>query len=278
MKILKEQDNSLTSGISPEFFDELPLWSAPFGLRLLDQVELAKDISVLDIGSGTGFPLIELAMRLGNSCKIYGLDPWKEAVERIRDKIRHYGISNVEIFEAVAESIPLDDHSIDLITSNNGINNVSDLDKTLSECARVIKKDGQFVFTMNLENSMIEFYDIMQKTFVQINAIDAIQKMKEHIYSKRKPLDLIIQKLIKHGFSISSVIYHEFEYRFTDAATMFNHFFIRIAFLNSWKEIVPPEKQDEVFALIEAEINKIAEENGYFTLSIPFVVIDSCGI
>ncbi|MCW8961437.1 MAG: hypothetical protein OQK29_07725 [Ignavibacteriaceae bacterium] len=60
--------------------DELPLWSAPFGLRLLDKINYRKNITALDIGSGLGFPLLEVAMRLGDSCKVYGIDPWEAAV------------------------------------------------------------------------------------------------------------------------------------------------------------------------------------------------------
>ena len=58
--------------------DELSLWSAPFGLKLLDSVLYKKNMNVLDIGFGTGFPLTELAMRLGKTSRIYGVDPWNE--------------------------------------------------------------------------------------------------------------------------------------------------------------------------------------------------------
>jgi len=90
------------------FFDELPLWSAPFGWKLLDHIQYKSGITALDIGFGTGFPLIELAMRLGESATVYGIDPWKEAIERAKQKIDYYGISNVRIIEGVAESIPHD--------------------------------------------------------------------------------------------------------------------------------------------------------------------------
>ena len=52
---------------TPEFvntFDELPLWSASFGLLLLKHLELKPNLKVIDIGSGAGFPLLELAARL----------------------------------------------------------------------------------------------------------------------------------------------------------------------------------------------------------------------
>ena len=107
--------------------DESPIWSAPFGLKLLDYVNYKTNISALDIGFGTGFPLTEIALRLGDSSIVYGIDPWKDAIKRVNKKIDYYGLSNVRIIEGVAESIPLDNDSVDLIISNNGINNVTEV-------------------------------------------------------------------------------------------------------------------------------------------------------
>jgi arsenite methyltransferase len=68
-------------------FDEAPLWSASFGLLLLKHLELKKGITVLDLGCGTGFPLMDLAARLGNDAKLYGIDPWKNATKCGRHSI-----------------------------------------------------------------------------------------------------------------------------------------------------------------------------------------------
>ena len=130
--------------------DELPLWSAPFGLKLLDKIKYQKDITALDIGSGLGFPLLEIAMRLGNSCKLYGIDPWEAAVERIKTKTKIYGINNVEIITGVAENIPLPDHSVDLIFSNNGLNNVNDI-------MVFLKYFNGFQTVIDLQNIMSQF-------------------------------------------------------------------------------------------------------------------------
>lgn len=65
-----------------ELIDELPFWSAPFGIKLLDSIMLKKNMTALDIGFGLGFPLTEIAMRLGKSSKIYGIDPWHTAIKR----------------------------------------------------------------------------------------------------------------------------------------------------------------------------------------------------
>ncbi len=135
--------------------DELPLWSAPFGLKLLDTIELKANINALDIGCGLGFPLIEVAQRLGASSKIYGIDPWTAAIDRINLKIKTYDIKNVEVIEGVAEELPFENNFFDLIISNNGINNVEDIKLSLDECYRVSKSNAQLTITMNLEDSMI---------------------------------------------------------------------------------------------------------------------------
>lgn len=258
-----------------ELFDELPFWAAPFGLRLLENVRMTKNSTVLDIGFGAGFPLTELAMRFGKSSKVYGIDPWEAAIKRAEKKLAFYGIDNVEIIRGVAEDIPLANESVDLITSNNGLNNVSDLNKALDECSRIMKSGGQFIQTMNLNETMVEFYDIMEEVLIECAMKTEIDTMKNHIYTMRRPLEEVIDLVEQKGFSVKKVINDQFSYTFADGSTMLQYYFIRLAFLNSWKSIVPEDKQTEVFEAIENKMNKVANNQGFFKLNIPFVVIDS---
>jgi arsenite methyltransferase len=257
-----------------ELIDELPLWAAPFGLKLLEGIRYKKGIKALDIGFGAGFPLTEIAMRLGQDSKIYGIDPWEAAVDRAEKKIEFYDIHNIEIIRGVAEKIPLEDNSIDLIVSNNGLNNVTDLEKSLSECARIIKSEGQFIQAINLNQTMIEFYTAMEKILIDSKLENCLDIMRNQIYKKRKPLDQYLEQLQIHGFSIDSVKHDNFEYTFVDGTTMLNHYFIRLAFIDGWKSIVPNEKQEEIFELIEKELNLKSAKEGSLKLSVPFVVID----
>lgn len=259
----------------PIMFDELPLWSAPFGLKLLDAVKYKVGITALDIGFGTGFPLTELAMRLGNTTTVYGIDPWKEAIERARQKIAYYRIDNIKLIEGVAESIPLPHCSVDLIVSNNGLNNVADLLKVVSECSRICKPGAQFVQTMNLNKSMIEFYDVFEEVLAKKQMNEEIDKMHAHIYSKRKPLDEIVEILEQKGFSVVEALEDSFKYRFTDATAMFNHYFIRLAFMESWIQLLPPEKVSEVFEEVEQILNGKAAFAGQMVLTVPFVMINA---
>jgi ubiquinone/menaquinone biosynthesis C-methylase UbiE len=258
-----------------EVFDELPFWAASFGLRLLDNIKYKKGIKVVDIGFGAGFPLTEIAMRLDKNSKVYGIDPWDGAVDRAEKKIEFYNIKNIEIIRGVAEEIPLSDNAIDLIVSNNGLNNVTDLDKSLSECARIIKKGGQFLQTMNLNDTMIEFYSAMEKVLTDLNLDDCLDAMHNQIYKKRKPLDQYIELIKSKGFSIDKVTHDKFEYKFVDGTAMLNHYFIRLAFIDGWKDIVSNDRQEEIFRLIEEELNRKSQTDGIMKLTVPFVVIDT---
>jgi len=216
--------------------DELPLWSAPFGLDLLNTVKLKANITALDVGCGLGFPLIELANRLGNSSKVFGIDPWERAVERVNLKIKTLDIKNVEIINGVAEKLPFDNNYFDLIVSNNGINNVNDMELTLSECYRVGKSGVQFVITFNLNDTMIEFYDVFEDILKANNLFSEINNLKDQIYLKRKPLNEVESILKASGFIIKNIKYNKFNISFLDGTTMFNHYLIKYWFLDGWKK------------------------------------------
>jgi len=256
-------------------FDELPLWSAPFGLKLLEYINYKPNITALDIGFGAGFPLTEIAMRLGNSSTVYGIDPWKETFQRVNQKIYYYGISNIKLIEGVAETIPLENDSVDLITSNNGINNVSDIDKALSECTRIIKSGGQFVQTMNLDKTMIEFYNQLENVLSEMKLYKEIELMYKHIKQKRPPLHDFLGLMQKHNFIVSDVVEDEFFYKFANATAMFNHYFICLAFMDSWIKLLPSEKVEDIFNTVETRMNDTAEEQGGIKLTVPFVMINA---
>jgi ubiquinone/menaquinone biosynthesis C-methylase UbiE len=229
----------------------------------------------LDIGFGLGFPLLEVAQRLGNSSKVYGIDPWKAAIERTQTKIKFLGLTNIELLEGVAENILLPDDSIDLIVSNNGINNVQNLDNVMNECKRVAKKSAQFVATVNLDGTMIEFYNELEKILIEEGLNENVIKLKKHIYEKRKPVDELLNLIKKNEFKIINVDRASFKYRYLNATAMFNHSFIRLAFMDSWLDLVPANKVNTIFTQVENRLNSKAKEQGEFVLTVPFVLIEA---
>jgi ubiquinone/menaquinone biosynthesis C-methylase UbiE len=254
--------------------DDLPFWSAPFGIKLLDKVRYKKNIRALDIGFGFGFPLMELAMRLGPTSKVYGIDPWKAAMERTQLKLKYADVQNVELIEGVAEAMPFENNFFDLIVSNNGLNNVQDLTKVLAECNRVSKMTAQLVFTFNTNRTFIELYDVFRVVLKEHELWECEEKIDVHIYSKRKPLSEFKEVLGATGFLIRAIHEDEFTYRFSDGTSLFNHLFMKVAFMEAWKEIVPSSLQVEIFQQIEEKMNRRAERNQGFAMRVPFVTMD----
>lgn len=259
--------------ILPDVFDELPLWSATFGLRLLESIHYLPGISALDIGFGTGFPLLELAMRLGPSCTVYGIDPWEEAIQRLEKKIAFWGCANIRILKGEAESIPLPDRSLELITSNNGINIVKDADRVFAECARVLKPGGQLVWTMNTDKTMFEFYDVLEQVLMEREMLTEIQGMHRHIQEKRPSVDRFLVPMRKRGFVIKDLLQDQFHYRFADGTAMLNHHFIRLAYIDPWKQLLPEDRVEEIFEAVEKRLNESSAMMGGVKLSVPFVVV-----
>lgn len=258
---------------SMETFDELPLWSAPFGLLLLEHLELRRGLTVLDIGSGAGFPLMELAARLGASCKCYGLDPWANATNRARRKVINYGLENVEVLDGSGEKIPFDDDSIDLIVSNLGINNFDHPDLVFGECARVLKPGGKLALTTNLAGHWREFYDVFESTLREMGHEGIIEKLIVH-QEHRGTVASISGLFRASGLSPTRHVESSFQMKFLDGSAFLNHYFIKLGWLESWKKLLPGDELEPIFSSLEEKLNALAESAGGLTLTVPMAFIE----
>lgn len=254
-------------------FDELPLWSASFGLLLLKYLELKPNLTVIDIGSGAGFPLTELAGRLGNSCKLYGLDPWVNANKRAKQKIKNYNLSNVEIKESSAEQIPFDDNTIDLIVSNLCINNFDKPQVVFKECNRVLKPKGKLALTSNLTGHWKEFYNIFYSTLKQLNMENLIPPLKQD-EEQRGTVESISNLFIENGFKVCRHFEENFEMKFLDGTAFLNHNFVKLGWLTSWTKLFPKDELKFIFTSLEQNLNDFSEKNSGLILTVPMIYFE----
>lgn len=265
-KILDWQNKEIV-----EIYDELPLWSAPFGNILLENIPLQKNWTVVDLGFGTGFPLIELAQRFGDQSKIIGVDIWREAMERAELKIKRLELANIEIINQKAEELSLDDESIDLVCSNLGINNFEDKAAVFKNVSNMLKPNGQFCFTTNDQSSFKELFQLFEMAF---SKLDINPKPLQEYQKSRSSIKLLKDQLEKYGLTPLKQLNQVSYLRFVSSEALFNHSLIRIAFLSTWKSLIPEEKWNSFRELISTYMETIIAQEGEFKISIPIVYLD----
>jgi demethylmenaquinone methyltransferase/2-methoxy-6-polyprenyl-1,4-benzoquinol methylase len=99
---------------------------------------------ILDIATGTGDLAIMMAKL--NPDRIVGLDISSGMLEVGKQKIATANLSNkIEMIVADSEEMPFEDNTFDAITVSFGVRNFANLDKGITEIARVLKHNGVLV-------------------------------------------------------------------------------------------------------------------------------------
>ena len=254
-------------------YDELPLWSAMFGLLLLDEVPLTRVGTALDVGCGTGFPLIELAERLGSGARVHGLDPWSAALARAAEKIASRDTPNVTLHEGSASAMPFADATFDLIVSNLGVNNFEDRAGSIRECRRVARSGAVIALTTNLQGHMQELYAMFDEVLSGSDAGDARRRLQEHV-GHRATVASVRDLLENGGFSVTRVVERTKPMRFANGTALFNHHFIKLGFLDAWKKVVP-DREAEVFTHLRRRLDEAAATIGELALTIPMAYVEA---
>ncbi len=110
-------------------------------------VELKGGETLLDLGCGAGLDLYLYAQKVGLTGRLYGLDLSPAMLDKAQANLVQTGVKNCRFLCCPADSIPLEDNAVDVVTSN-GIYNLSpDKEAVLREVLRVLKPGGRTVFS-----------------------------------------------------------------------------------------------------------------------------------
>jgi radical SAM protein with 4Fe4S-binding SPASM domain len=107
--------------------------------------------TIADLGSGAGIDCFIAAKKVGPSGKVIGID-MTDGMLNIANESRsivaiNLGYDVVDFRKGFLEEIPIDDKSVDLVTSNCVINLSPDKKKVFSEIWRILKDNGRIVIS-----------------------------------------------------------------------------------------------------------------------------------
>lgn len=100
--------------------------------------------TILDIGCGAGLDLLLAARRAGLKGRAIGVDMTPAMIERATRAALACGLwQNVEIRRGIAEELPVESASVDVVISNGVLNLSTDKLRSFSEIYRVLRPGGR---------------------------------------------------------------------------------------------------------------------------------------
>jgi len=105
--------------------------------------ELKLGETVLDVGCGAGFDTLVAARQVGRSGRVISVDMTPAMLEKAQAGAQEAGLANIEFRDGLAEALPVDDASFDVVISNGVINLCPDKMAAMQEIHRVLKPGGR---------------------------------------------------------------------------------------------------------------------------------------
>ena len=161
------------------------LWKKDF-IQMLNPTTKKK---LIDVGCGTGDIASLYIEATSNESSILCIDPNKKMIEKGTKKLNKY--SNISWKVGYAENLDVADSIYDFYTISFGLRNTQNINKSLSEAYRVLKKGGRFLC---LEFSKIDNSNL---NFIYKNYSKIIPKLGKIIVGDEKPYKYLIKSIEK---------------------------------------------------------------------------------
>lgn len=220
----------------------VPVWSEPFGRGLLEGLEIPPKAQVLDVGCGTGYPLLALLERMDESSRVIGIDRDSAMLDIARR--RAGGLAGKRVFLKVEdiERLTFADEVFDVAVANLVLHDTEDPRRVLSEMRRVLRPaSGRVGVTRPLAGTFVEFYDLLREAIEaggEPQAGPVLAKLDDHM---KLFLDApeARAELETAGFEDVKVEVRRFSLLFRSSREFFFAPVIEHGFLRRWKDLFP---------------------------------------
>lgn len=233
--------------------------------QVLHESRLKATNRLLDVACGTGVLARAAADQLGTEGLVEGLDMNPGMLE-VAKKID----PNIEWHQGVAEDLPWEDHTFDVVVCQFGLMFFEDRQMALQEMFRVLKSKGRLVVTVFNSLDYIPGYERITKVFAAVEGEEVAEILRfPFSFSDTEELKSLCST---SGITSAKVITRKEETYFPDVRAMV------LADVNGWfplAGITLDEKQiDEVVSRAEIELKEFiaADRSVTFPMSAHFIV------
>ena len=157
--------------------------------NLMNMLNPGNDMILADVACGTG-DIAKLFFDFSNiNNKSYCVDPNQGMIKKGKEKLNKY--KNINWMIGTAENLPIKDNSCDYYVISFGLRNTKNLDKSMSEAFRVLKKGGKYFcleFSKVQNNNLEMLYEKYSKL---------IPKIGEYVVGDKKPYEYLVESINK---------------------------------------------------------------------------------
>ena len=161
-----QQNNGLVKEVFNSVFNKYDLMNdiMSFGIHRLWKKELihllnpSENTKLIDVACGTGDIGKLFLKATNNNCEILCVDPNKNMIKE--GKKNFINLNNVKWNNNYAEKLKTSSNYYDYYTISFGLRNTTNLDKSISEAYRVLKRGGRFVCLefSKIDNTNLNFF------------------------------------------------------------------------------------------------------------------------
>jgi arsenite methyltransferase len=160
---------------------------------ILAALNLQSGDHVLDIGSGNGFLIREIAGILGSTGRATGVD-LSDAMTLMARNLCD-GLANTKFETANATKLPFDENAFDVVTATQCLSYINQIEVTLAEIYRVVKPGGRVVL-------IDTDWDTLVWNCTNQSLMNSIMRSYKSIYADAHLPRSFTNKLLDVGFKI----------------------------------------------------------------------------
>ena len=160
-----QQKNGLVKEVFNKVFDKYDLMNDCMSLGIhriwkkdfIQMMNPTNKKKLIDVGCGTGDIANLFIKATNNNSSILCIDPNKKMINEGKKKLKKY--KNIKWKVGFAENLNIPNNTYDFYTISFGLRNTKNINKSLSEAYRVLKKGGRFLCLefSKIENSNLNF-------------------------------------------------------------------------------------------------------------------------